>query len=593
MSGADRSPRETYAARLEARTRAAERAARADRRIADARLALFGGVAVAAWLLRAALSPVTTLGAGALAFALLVAVHGRVKARLARARRAVDHYRDGLDRLEHRFAGRGPPAPFAPAASHPYAAHLDVFGDGGLYDLLCRSRTAGGRETLAGWLLEPAAPAEIASRQAAVRELRDRLDLREDLGTLEERVAGALGSAAVVAWATAPPVLPSNGPRLAALGIAVATAAAAIAAPWAGTPPLGWLLLLEVVLWWRLRRRVTAVIDAVEEPARALALARGVLARIEDEPFELPRLRAAVPGTDADGGPASRRLGDLLRRVDALEWRRNQIFLPISAPLLWGTNWAYAIERWREAHGAAVAGWLRGVAELEALLDLSRLAYERPDYAFPTVSDGTARFEAAALRHPLLPGCTANDVSLDGERALLVVTGSNMSGKSTLLRTVGVNAVLAQAGGPVRADSLDMCGLSLGASIRTVDSLLDGASRFYAEIRAIRAALDAASGDRPGLFLLDELLHGTNSHDRRIGAEAIVRAFLARGAIGIVTTHDLALAEIADRLGARGANAHFEFRLDDGELRFDYALRPGVVRAGNALAIMRAAGLDV
>lgn len=586
-------PRAEYTRRLAARERTVARAAALERRIANLRLALFVGAGLALWLARGRLSaPVLLAGFGA-PFAALVIFHGRLKARLARARRGEAFYRDALDRLDDRFAGRGVPGEEWADPEHPYATHLDVFGEGSLYELLCGARTAGGRETLAHWLLEPAAATEIAARQVAVRELAGHLDLREDLGTFEERVLAAFASRELVAWATGPPILASRPLRVAALGLSVATAAAAVAAAWIGTPPLAWLLLFELALWWRLRHRVAAILEGVGPPADALRLVRSALARIERERFEAPLLRGIGPRPGPDTKPASERLGDLLRRVDALEWRRNQMFLPIAALLLWGTNWAFAIERWRREHGDEVAGWIRHVAELEALLDLGRLAYERPEYVFPSIDRGPARLEARALRHPMLPECTPNDVALASEPALLVVTGSNMSGKSTLLRTVGVNAVLAQAGAPVRARSLDMSELAVGASIRTVDSLQDGASRFYAEIRAIRRALDVASDSPPGLFLLDELLHGTNSHDRRLGAGAIVRAFLERGALGILTTHDLALAEIADGLGARAANAHFEFALEESEIRFDYRLHPGVVRSGNALEIMRSAGLDV
>ena len=586
-------PRAEYERRLAARARRAARAAARERRIANLRLLAFIAAGLALWLLSGHVSPLVLLaGFGAL-FTALVIVHVRVKDVLARARRAEAYYRRGLDRLAHRFTGAGESGEAWADADHPYATHLDLFGEGSLYELLCGARTTGGRETLARWLCEPAPATEVAARQEAVRELAGRLDLVEELGTLEGRVFAAFGSSDLEAWATAPPALPSGPVRTLAAGLAGATLAAAVAAPWVGTPPLAWLLLLELALWWRLRRRVGFVLDAVDQPAGALRLVRSALSRIERERFEAPRLRAIAPAATPGVKPASERLADLLRRIDALEWRRNQMFLPIALLLLWGTNWAFAIERWRREHGTEVAGWIRHVAELEALLDLGRLAYERPGWTFPSVRAGAARLEAEALAHPLLPECTPNDVSLETEPALLVVTGSNMSGKSTLLRTVGINAVLAQTGAPVRAGSMSMSELSIGASIRTVDSLRDGASRFYAEIRAIRRSLDVAETPPPGLFLLDELLHGTNSHDRRLGADAIVRAFLARGAIGIVTTHDLALAEIADELAPRAANAHFEFALEGGEIRFDYTLHPGVVKSGNALAIMRSAGLDV
>jgi DNA mismatch repair ATPase MutS len=200
------------------------------------------------------------------------------------------------------------------------------------------------------------------------------------------------------------------------------------------------------------------------------------------------------------------------------------------------------------------------------------------------------------LVHPLLPAsiAVANDVRLgDPAPSVLVVSGSNMSGKSTLLRAVGVNAVLALAGAPVRATRLELSPLAVGATIRVEDSLREGHSRFYTEILRIRDIITAARGPIPVLFLLDEILHGTNSHDRRIGAEAIVRSLVAAHAIGLVTTHDLALTQLTATLGARAANVHFEDRIEDGKMRFDYRMREGVVERSNALALMRAVGLDV
>jgi DNA mismatch repair ATPase MutS len=214
-------------------------------------------------------------------------------------------------------------------------------------------------------------------------------------------------------------------------------------------------------------------------------------------------------------------------------------------------------------------------------------------------TDGTsasgAVFEGQQLGHPLLPaaGMVRNDVHLTSDRQLLVVSGSNMSGKSTLLRTVGINAVLALAGAPVRAASLRISPLAIGATLRIQDSLQEGRSRFYAEITRIRELADLARGPVPLLFLLDELLHGTNSHDRLIGAAGVLRSFLDRGAIGLITTHDLALTAVADELSPRAANVHFEDWLEGNDIRFDYRMKSGPVTRSNAIALMRAVGLDV
>ena len=294
----------------------------------------------------------------------------------------------------------------------------------------------------------------------------------------------------------------------------------------------------------------------------------------------------------------SRRIAQLRRLIDLLDARRNQLFRPFSRLLLWGTQFAYTIESWRAAAGPSVPRWLAVVGEFEALSALAGYAWENPEDPFPDVVDeaGGPRFEADALGHPLLPreSCVRNDVRLGGDHPqALVISGSNMSGKSTLLRTVGINTVLALAGAPVRAGRLRLTPLSAGATLRIHDSLQTGTSRFYAEITRLRAIVDLTAGSPPLLFLLDEMLNGTNSRDRRTGAEALLGWLVGHGAIGLVTTHDMALSQIADALAPRAKNVHFEDHLEDGRIRFDYVCRPGIMTRSNALELMRAVGLDV
>ena len=282
-----------------------------------------------------------------------------------------------------------------------------------------------------------------------------------------------------------------------------------------------------------------------------------------------------------------------LERLLALhENGSNQYVIPIALVILWHTQVAMAVEAWRTENGPHIAQWLAALGEFEALSSFACYAFENPHSIDPELTDD-ATFVATGLGHPLLPErtCVTNDVTLGGAVKLLVVSGSNMSGKSTLLRSIGLNIVLAWAGARVRAASLSAGPVALGASLRTVDSLQEGRSRFYAEITRLRQIADLAKGDRPLLFLLDELLSGTNSHDRRIGAQSIVEGLLKRGAIGLVTNHDLALAEIGKTLGAIAVNVHFEDHLENGEIRFDYKMRPGVVERSNALELMRAVGL--
>jgi hypothetical protein len=591
-------PREEISRRLEARRAEVARLDRADARIAWGRLALFAAAAAVAWLAWAEhrLSGLWLLVPLA-AFVALAVRHDRVLSARARTRRAVTFHEAALARMEGRFAGAGNGGDRFADPAHPYALDLDLFGTGSLFELVCAARTRPGEERLAAWLLHPAPAAEARARQRAVTALAPRLDLREDLAVLGEDVRAGVDPAGLAAWGEAAPLLPG-----AVRPAGLALAALAVGAIWAWSAGFGPVLLVVVLLvQWAfsraLRDRMARVLGGVERPAAELRVLALLLERLEAEPLEDARLAALQAALRGAGAPASARIAALVRVVTRVEWGRNQFFAPFAFALAWAPLHAAAVERWRAEAGRGVRRWLEAVAELEALSSLAGYAYEHPEDAWPEVLDGgpgrAPILDGDALRHPLLAGAVANDVRLgeDGPRVLLV-SGSNMSGKSTYLRTVGVNVVLALAGAPVRAGRLRLTPLQPGATLRIQDSLQAGRSRFYAEITRLKELVDLAAGPFPLLFLLDEILHGTNSHDRRIGAEAIVRGLLARGAVGLVTTHDLALTELAGADGAL-ANGHFEDQVKDGEIAFDYRLRPGVVAHSNALALMRAVGLRV
>ena len=254
-----------------------------------------------------------------------------------------------------------------------------------------------------------------------------------------------------------------------------------------------------------------------------------------------------------------------------------------------------AIENWRSRNGAALRSWIKAWGEFEALNALATYAFEHPDDPFPDVSDRDVHFEATALGHPLLPRetCVRNRVELNSNCRFWILSGSNMSGKSTLLRAIGLNAVLAYTGAPVCAQALRLSQFSLGASVAVVDSPGNGSSKFLEEVEKLRKILELAGGDRPALFLIDEILSGTNSRDRRVAAEAIILELIERGAVGVVSTHDLVLTEIAAAPERNGENLHFGSRRGGGPLDFDYSLKPGVTQEANALAIARMAGVPV
>jgi hypothetical protein len=594
-------PRTEISSRLGARRDAVARHDRRDAAIAGARLAVFAAALAVGW---AAFGAGRVSGwwllAPAAAFVALAALHDRVLAARARARRAIAFHERALERIAGRFAGTGTAGDAFADPAHPYALDLDLFGRGSLFELLCAARTRPGEERLAAWLLAPAPLGALRARQRAVAALAPRLDLREDLAVLGDDVRAAVDARALAAWGEEPALV--EGWLLPA-ALALGGAAIAATAAWAaglGPLPLVLVLLGQWGFSRSLKDPVARVLAGVERPAAELRVLALLLARLEREPFEDPGLRALQEALRGAGERASARIARLERTVSRMEWAKNQFFAPIAFALAWTPLHAALVEGWRRASGGRIRAWLDAAADLEALSSLAGYAYEHPEDPFPELVDPgperRALVHGEALRHPLLPAAVPNDVRLgDGAPRVLLVSGSNMSGKSTYLRTVGVNVVLALAGGPVRAARLALTPLRVGATLRIQDSLQAGRSRFYAEITRLKELSDLADGDLRLLFLLDEILHGTNSHDRRIGAEAIVRGLVAKGAVGLVTTHDLALTELADEGRAQGqptlANAHFEDQVKDGEIAFDYRLRPGVVAHSNALALMRAVGL--
>ena len=358
------------------------------------------------------------------------------------------------------------------------------------------------------------------------------------------------------------------------------------------------LVLVVLVIWGvyrQLSKRIEKVISEVELPKRELLLMAGLLENLEQVPAGCTMLEELKNDLAPSGVPASARIRKLDQMVAWLDAQRNQLFMPIAFLLLWSLHFSLAIESWRAVNGKEIARWFRAVGRFEALCALAGYAFENPEDPMAKFRNQGDMITGEALGHPLLPkeSCVRNSINLGGECRFWVVSGSNMSGKSTFLRVVGINVVLAMAGAPVRANSFRLCPFEIGATIRIQDSLAQGSSRFYAEIRRIRQLMDLASNGRPLLFLLDEILHGTNSHDRKIGAEAIVMGLIEKGAIGLVTTHDLALANVADSLEERAKNVHFDDRIEDGKLIFDYQLKQGVVKKSNALELMRSVGLEV
>lgn len=621
-----------YGARLDARRAARDALSATDARLAHARLAtFFSAVVLVVLALRSSISSWWLLAPAAV-FLWLVRRHERVLRARQLAIRAIGFYERGLARLEDRWVGTGESGERFRDDRHVYANDLDLFGRGSLFELLSLARTRTGEAMLAGWLTTPADPPEIHARQEAVEELATALDLREQLALSGVDVRASVQTDRLLDWAESP--MPPR--RTLQIVIWLSTASMLLTSLYVVLTSVWWPLLtvmvLHAIVIRRFRDEMNAILstrepgltadfvaDALSHRALDLEALVELLTHLERARFTGRRLMLLQRKLTSADLPVSRIIRRLHRLSETLDSQKSTAIFPLALFLYGaytGQDWmlalalsvtgllllfrphiALAVQRWRSRYGPEVRIWVETIAQFEALSSLAGYRCEHEHDPFPEIVPGIATgalFDGVQLGHPLLPRVTMvpNDVRIAGENRLLVVSGSNMSGKTTLLRTVGINAVMAFAGAPVRAASLRLSPLAVGATLRIQDSLLEGRSRFYAEITRIRTLADIASGRVPLLFLLDELFHGTNSHDRLLGAQGVLRSLLDRGAIGLITTHDLALTAIADELAPRAVNVHFEDFFEKNAITFDYRMKPGPVTRSNALALMRAVGLE-
>lgn len=512
---------------------------------------------------------------------------------------------DGAD-LTEELAGQAPNEGVARRV-RTLADDLDLFGRASVFQRISVAHTRFGRSALAQALLaEPDAP-RIAKRQAAVKALAPELELRQRIEALASAltrgkagptVAAALDPEPLLKWAeSAPRLLKRPGVIWAARVLAVVNVAIVIAA-WLSLLPGHYIvppLVLSLFVIVATRADAAAAFAAVATREGALSGYDKLLEAIETSTADaelLNELRARLRQGDAT---PSRAMGQLRAAVSYFELRYQGLIYPFANMfLLWDVHCTVRLELWQQRFGKTARDWFVVLGELEGLSSLAGLSFDEPKYCFPQLVE-EPRFLAENLAHPLIPSASrvGNDVSLPGKSSALLVTGSNMSGKSTLLRSLGVAYALAYSGGPVCASRFEIGSLRLATSLRIRDSLEEGVSHFYAELHKLKAVLDATSEPLPVLFLLDEILHGTNSRERQIGARWMLAQLLERGALGAVSTHDMELCRLSPELMTHTRLVHLREDVKGQEMTFDYRLREGPVSEGNALRLMRRIGLDV
>ncbi len=611
-----RDPGALYTQRAEAHAARRQVYTERSRKIAYARVATF--LAGAACVLVAATSgrvpapPLYVAGAVLLAlFAVLVVWHAAVE-RHERRHDALARINEiALAKLRRDWSHIGVPLVAAPD-SHPYADDLDLFGRASLFALLWSGGSESGRERLREWLLAPATPDEIRARQQAVDELAPLVDLRQDvLAAAETASLETHRGALFLEWAESGPWLSRHAFAVWAIRALTVAIAGLIALEVAGVVH-GMLWLAPVALAFLVSNLLAVRLEHIFNRAFAHhAVFRSyseLFALVSSREFRAPLLRQLQAALVVDGVTAARQMARLQRLMELADLRRAALLhFPVQMLTLWDFHILLALERWQAHAGARARRWFAALATLEALAAQSALRIDHPSWTYPAVEDsGTGLLDAAALGHPLLPPDSRvdNDVRVGPPGTFLLVTGSNMSGKSTLLRAIGVNVVLAQAGAPACAAALRLPPVRLHTSMRVQDSLEQGVSFFMAAVKRLKQVVEAADTSpepaearaRPLLYLLDEVLQGTNTAERQIAVRSIMRHLLARPAIGAITTHDLTLAattELAEAAQAVHFTEHLERSRGGAVMRFDYRLRPGLATSRNALRLMQMVGLEV
>lgn len=584
-----------YEGRIAALERTVAEGARRLRRFADARLAVFAaGVVLAFFAYRGSAVATAAFGAAAVAFAFLVRRHDRLhevqafdEALLLLCRRLHDRASDRW----HAFGDTG--AEFRDA-EHPFSGDLDVFGQGSLFQWTGSAVTHLGRRRLAERLAAgPRPAAEIAADQAAVEALAPELDWRLAFFArgMAVRAAGA-DPGPLLAWAEEDRPLLTPFLRivrwLPLLTLGFLSAAYAGLASY--TPAL-LLVIVQVAVFFSRAKAMLAWADRLRRSATGVEAYRRMLA--EAERCSAASARVGVLA----GGVRAQRAAAALARLELIStWLEVQriglVHLILNALVLWDVQFFAALDAWRRRHGRALRAWLESLAALEGLAVWAGVRHDYPAWSMPLVGDELRGVSGAAVGHPLIAAGArvANPVSLPGPGSLWVLTGSNMSGKSTYERTLGVTLVLAYAGAPVCAERFECGRFAVHTSMRNVDNLEKSVSSFYAELARMKRIVAAARQGDPVLFLLDEIFRGTNSEDRIAGAQTVLQNLLRAGALGIVSTHDLELGRWGE--SAPGVEAyHFEEQYENGRIVFDYKLRPGVSRTRNALALMRLVGI--
>jgi len=566
--------------------------------LSTARLSIFLATFALVWGLYRINSPVALAAGviGLVSFAVVLRKHQKTARERDLYRALAEINKDEISLLSLHFSRTETGESFA-VKNHAYCNDLDIFGPHSLFRLLNRAHTRTGMQTLADWLLGPADPIELAVRQLAITELTPLLDWRQELeavARLEKQIAEptdflhhwlqAGENESILRWKNLRwlPILTIAGIISAFLGLI----------PWI---VVVLLLGFHGFILGKLNPSVKEYAEQSQGIVDTLKAFSVLLEKIENHSFTSAKLRQ-LQSQLKSSATASKSIQELASVTENLNFRLNPYFmLAIGLPTLWDLQWMTKLEAWKRSHRHHLNSWLNVLGEFETLSSLAGFAYANPSYPFAEISPNDFHLKATQAGHPMILAekRVSNDFEMNKVGQTAIITGSNMSGKSTFLRTLGINTVLALSGSVVCAESFSCSIVRIFTGMRTQDSLEENTSSFYAELKRLQTLLQLAkSAGIPVFYFLDEILKGTNSADRHRGAEALIKQLHLLNSSGFVSTHDLELGQMETQHDYI-ANYSFNSTFSEGKLHFDYHLQPGICREFNATALMRQIGIEI
>jgi DNA mismatch repair ATPase MutS len=482
---------------------------------------------------------------------------------------------------------------------HPYSGDLDIFGKASLFQFINRTTSKPGSITLAKWLQHPAEISEIFRRQEAITELKDLADWRQELMAIGYKYEDSGNNPEVIMnWAKESPNTLKSKVLKPVINICSILAITAVIGWPFGVPEILLTLLIgiNVSIVYKFLNDVKNIHNSVSQTSTLLKSYEATILLIENQNFKSAKLLELQKKFISTNISASKQLKELYRLVNKLDYRLNiLISIPLNLFYFWDIRQVLKLEKWKDQNRGYIQQWFDAMAEFEALSSLANLYYNNPDWKIPLISYDHFKFNTENLGHPLIPANrrVSNDFDINSTGKIIIVTGSNMSGKSTFLRTCGTNIVLAMAGAPVCAKTFEISRVMVLTSMRIIDSLEENTSSFYAELKRLANIIKTVEEKDKVFLLLDEILRGTNSNDRHIGSVALIKQLVKNDAVGIIATHDLALSQLEVELPHHIDNYNFDVKIENEELFFDYKLMKGICKSLNASILMKKMGIKV